>query len=112
MADNDLVQTQLVAAGGIDWAAGVPTLRAGAKGFSGITDGGVGVVVLDVPNNAAVNPGDEIIEVTANAAIFAQVVYDRAASSATSKTFRVFNALGAALDDIPLQIRISRLQTL
>ena len=112
MSAESLVQEQLVAAGGIDWAAGVPSLRSAAKGFSGIVDNGVGDVSLTIPANSAVNPGDDIVDVVPNAAIFAQAVYDRANSTATSKRFRVFDALGNPLDNIPLSIRIGRSQTL
>ena len=112
MGANNLIQEQLVAAGGLDWAAGVPSLRASAKGFSGVIDNGAGDVTVQIPTNAGANPGDDIVSVTPNAAIFANVVYDRANSTATDKRFRVFDAAGAALDNIPLTIRIARLQTI
>ena len=113
MSANNIVQEQLVAAGGLDWAGGVPSLRASAKGFTAtVVDNGAGDVTVNLPANAGVDPGDDIVSVVPNAAIFANAVYDRANSTATAKRFRVFDAAGAALDNIPLTIRIARLQTI
>ena len=113
MSAQNLVQEQVVALANLDWAAGVPSIRASSKGLTAtIVDNGVGDVTVNLPANSAVDAADTIVQVTPNAAVFANVVYDRANSTATAKRFRVFDAAAAALDNIPLTIRIARLQTI
>jgi hypothetical protein len=114
-SNYDALQTEEIGAVFIAWAGGVPSLESSLGFIAGaptVQDVAAGIVSVTLPAAGSIPNNRFLPTVTARGPLYAVVMFDDANSTNTLKQFRVFDAAGAPLDNIPLLIEFRRALTL